>query len=106
LDPISSHTEFAAWHENLLPQTLWNFHDVSAIQTERTAADQHLVTFLVDWYGEVREESDKLASWQTRPDSRLYHYFIRQTWTVTVADRPVIQQLVAVGGDSPSPIAE
>ena len=104
-DPITSHTEFAGWYENLLAQTLWNFHDVSAIQIEQTAAKQYLVTFVVNWYGEVRADSDQLAGWQSRPDSRLYHYYIRQTWTVTVGDRLVIQKLVAADGGTPSPIA-
>src|SRR5262249_35093818 len=40
-----------------------------------------------------------------QPDSYLDHHFIRRTWTITVGDRPVIQSLVAAGGDSPSPIA-
>jgi hypothetical protein len=84
---------------------VWNFHDVSAIQIEEIADRQHLVTFVVDWYGEVRAESDQLAAWQSRTDSCLYHYFIRQTWTISAGDRPVIQSLVAAGGDSPSPIA-
>jgi hypothetical protein len=106
MDPITSHAEFAGWYENLLAQTLWNFHDVSAIQIEQTSARQYLVTFLVDWYGEVRPDSDQLAGWQSRADSCLYHHFIRQTWTVTVGERPVIQSLVAAGGDSPSPISE
>ena len=106
MDPIASHAEFAEWYENLLAQTLWNFHDVSAIQIEQTSARQYLVTFLVDWYGEVRPDSDQLAGWQSRADSCLYHHFIRQTWTVTVGERPVIQSLVAAGGDSPSPISE
>ena len=44
------------------------------------------------------------AGWQSRSDSCLC--FIRQTWTITVADRPVIKTLVAAGGDTPSPIAE
>src|SRR5262245_37763122 len=50
LDPITSHTEFAAWYENLLAQTMWNFHDVSAIQIKQIAARQYLVMFVVDWY--------------------------------------------------------
>ena len=103
-DPITSHAEFAGWYENLLAQTLWNFHDVSAIQIKQTAATQYLVTFVVDWYGEVRADSDQLAGWQSRTDSCLYHYFIRQTWTITDEGRPVIQMLVAAGGDTPSPI--
>src|SRR5262245_42385311 len=94
LDPISSQTEFARWYENLLAQTLWNFPDVSAIQIEHIGARRYLVTFVVDWYGEVRADSDQLAGWQSRPDSCLYHYDIRQTWTITVGDRPVIQKLV------------
>src|SRR5215471_14017052 len=105
-DPITSHTDFAAWYENLLAQTLWNFHDLTAIQIKQTAARQYLVTFVVDWYGEVRPDSDQLAGWQSRADSRLYHHFIRQTWTVTVGKRPVIRTLVAGGGDSTSPISE
>ena len=106
LDPITRHADFAGWYENLLAQTLWNFHDVSAIQIEQIAAHRHLVTFVVDWYGEVRADSDQLASWQSRPDSCLYHYDIRQTWTVMTGGRLVIQKLIAAGGDSPSPIAE
>src|SRR5262252_2024486 len=39
----------------------WNFHDVSAIQIKQTAARQYLATFVVDWYGEVRADSDQLA---------------------------------------------
>jgi hypothetical protein len=65
-----------------------------------------LVTFVVNWYGEVRADSDQLAGWQSRSDSCLYHHFIRQIWTITVADRPVIQTLVATRGDTVSPIAE
>jgi hypothetical protein len=105
-DPISSQTEFAAWYENLLAQTLWNFHDISAIQIKQFDAREYLVTFVVDWYGEVRADSDQLAGWQSRADSCLYHHSIRQTWTITAGDRPVIQKLVAAGGDSPSPIAD
>jgi hypothetical protein len=105
-DPITSDAAFAEWYENLLDQTRWNFHDISAIQTKQIAAQQFLVTFVVDWYGEVRADSDQLAGWQSRGDSCLYHHFIRQTWTVTVGDRPVIQTLVAASGDTPSPIAE
>jgi hypothetical protein len=104
--PITSFADFVGWYENLLAQTLWNFHDVSAIQIEQTSARQYLVTFLVDWYGEVRPEGDQLAGWQSRADSCLYHHFIRQTWTINAGDRLVIQTLVAGGGDTPSPISE
>jgi hypothetical protein len=103
-DPITSHVAFAGWYDNLLAQTRWNFHDVSEIQTKQTAATQHLVTFVVDWYGEVRADSDQRAAWQSRTDSCLYHHFIRQTWTITDDGRPVIHTLVAAGGDTPSPI--
>jgi hypothetical protein len=105
-DPITSHAAFAGWYENLLTHTLWNFHDLSAIQIKQTGTQEYLVTFLVNWYGEVRADSDQRAGWQSRSDSCLYHHFIRQTWTITVADRPVIQTLVAAGGDTLSPIAE
>jgi len=106
LDAMTSHADFVGWYENLMAQTLWNFHDISAIQIEEIAAGQHLVTFLFDWYGEVRADSEQLAGWQSRPDSCLYHHFIRQTWTVlTVGDRLVIRTLVGAGGDTPSPIA-
>jgi len=106
LDPITSHTEFAGFYENFMAQTLWNFHDISAIQIKQLAGRQYLVTFVVDWYGEVRADSEQLAGFQSRTDSFLYHHSIRQTWTLAVDDGPVIQKLVAVGGDSPSPIAE
>jgi hypothetical protein len=105
-DPITSHEGFARWYDNLLAQTLWNFHDVSAIQIRQFASQEYLVTFLVNWYGEVRAESNQLAGWQSRTDSRLYHHFIRQTWTITVGDQLVIKKLVAADGNTPSPIME
>ena len=104
--PISSHAGFTGWYENLLAQTLWNFHDIHAIQIKEAAPLEYLVTFLVDWYGEVRGDSDQLAGWQSRSDSFLYHHFIRQTWTMRVGDRLVIRKLVAAAGETPSPIAE
>ena len=105
-DPMSSHAAFAAWYENFMAQTVWNFHDISAIQIKQRADGQYLVTFVFNWYGEVRADSDQLVRFQSRPDSCLYHHFIRQTWTVAVGERPVIQKLIGAGGDSPSPIAE
>ena len=106
-DPMTSHAAFAGWYENFMAQTVWNFHDISAIQIKQLGSRQYLVTFLVDWYGEVRADSYQLAGYQSRTDSRLYHHFIRQTWTIdTACDRPVIQNLVAAGGGSASPIAE
>ena len=106
VDPINSHAGFIAWYENLLAQTSWNFHDIHAIQIEETTPLEYLVTFVVDWYGEVNADSDQLAGWQSRSDSFLYHHVIRQTWTMSVNDRLVIRKLVAAAGDTPSPIAE
>jgi hypothetical protein len=104
MDLLTSHADFTAWYENLLAQTVWNFHDVSAIHIEQVAGQAYRLTFVVDWYGEVRADSDQLAGWQSRPDSCLYHHSIRQTWTITAGDRPVIQSLVAVPTDSSSPV--
>ena len=105
-EPITSHAGFTAWYENMLTQTVWNFHDVQAIQIEKTAPQEYLVSFVVDWYGEVKADSDQLAGWQSRSDSFLYHHFVRQTWTINVGDRLVIRTLVAAAGETPSPIAE
>ncbi len=102
--PLTSHADFAKWYDNLIAQTLWNFHDLAAIQVKRTAPQQFLVSFVANWYGEVRSDSDQRAGWQTRSDSCLYHHKFRQTWTVTVGDRLVIQTLVVTGGDTASPI--
>jgi hypothetical protein len=103
-DAMTSHAAFAAWYEDLIAQTLWNFHDVARIEIERTAPKQYLISFVVDWYGEVRSDSDQLDGWQSQKDSFLYHYTLRQTWTVSEADRLVIQRLIVSSGDSPSPI--
>jgi hypothetical protein len=105
-DAISSHAGFIGWYENLLAQTLWNFHDIHAIQIKKTTPQEYLVTFVVNWYGEVKADSDQLAGWQSRSDSFLFHHFIRQTWTMKVGDGLVIRKLVAAAGDTPSPIAE
>ena len=106
VDPINSHAGFIGWYENLLAQTLWNFHDIHAVQIERTTPQEYLVTFVVDWYGEVKADSDQLAGWQSRSDSFLYHHSVRQSWTMSVGDRLVIRKLVGAAGDTPSPIAE
>jgi hypothetical protein len=103
-EPITSHTGFTAWYENLMAQTLWNFHDVARIDIRRTAPHHYLVSFVVDWYGEVRADSDQLDGWQTRNDSFLYHHTLRQTWTLSDIDRLVIKSLVVSSGDTPSPI--
>jgi hypothetical protein len=102
--PLTSHTEFARWYNNLLDQTLWNFHDIASIEIKRTETSEFLVSFVVDWYGEVRADSDHAADWQSRSDSFLYHHKLRQTWTVKVRDRLVIEKLIVTDGDTPSPI--
>ena len=97
---LTSHNDFAKWYENLLAQTLWNFHEVSTIQVKKISPRIFVVSFIVDWYGEVKPGSDQLAAWQSRKDSRLYHYRLRQTWTVKDAERLVIEKLVVTPADT------
>lgn len=104
MSPLTSHAEFAGWYNNLLAQTLWNFHDLSAIQIRREGPREYLVSFIVDWYGEVKPDSDQRAGWQSRGDSSLYHRTLRQTLTISLDDRPLIKKLVVSSGDTPSPI--
>jgi hypothetical protein len=104
--PLTSHADFVQWYENLLAQTLWNFHDLSMLQIHRTAPREYLISFLVDWYGEVRAESEQLAGWQSRPHSYLYHHRLRQTWSVKAVDRLLIEKILVTGADTPSPIRE
>ena len=104
--PLTSHAGFTNWYSNLLAQTLWNFHEVSNIQIKRSAPQEFLVSFIVDWYGEVRSSSDQVAGWQSRKDSYMYHYTLRQTWTVKDSNKLIIEKLVVTGGDTPSPITE
>ena len=103
-EPMVSHAGFASWYENLLAQTLWNFHDLGRVQVQRSSADELLLSFVVDWYGEVRADSDQLAGWQVRGDSCLYHHNLRQTWKMKETDHFLIQHLVVEPGDTPSPI--
>ena len=102
--PLTSHADFTGWYANLLAQTLWNFHDVSALQIEQTGPQAYRMSFIVDWYGEVKADSEQRAGWQSRSDSALSHHTLRQTWTVTAGDRLRIEALVVSGGDTPSPI--
>lgn len=104
--PLTSHAGFVRWYRNLLTQTRWNFHDVSSLDITPTATHEFLISFIVDWYGEVKADSDQAAGWQSRPDSFLYHHRLRQTWTVTVQDRLLIEKLIVTGGDTPSPVRE
>lgn len=101
-----SPADFARWYNTLIAQTLWNFHDLSTIQVKLIAPQEFLVSFVVNWYGEVRQESDPAASWQSRKDSYMYHYTLRQTWTVRSNDKLIIEKLVVSSGDTPSPIRE
>jgi uncharacterized protein GlcG (DUF336 family) len=87
-------------------QTRWNFHDVSALDIKPTATHEFLISFVVDWYGEVKADSDQAAGWRSRPDSLLSDHRLRQTWTVTVRDRLLIEKLIVTGGDTPSPVRE
>lgn len=105
--PLTSHSDYTKWYNNLLAQTLWNFHDLSKIQVKQTAANEFLVSFVIDWYGEVKSTSDQLAGWQSRKDSNIYHYNLRQTWTVKDIDhRLIIRKLLVTSGDTPSPVME
>jgi len=103
--PLTSHAAFIGWYSNLLAQTLWNFHDISAMEVKQTSPQDYLISFVVDWYGEVRPGSDQLAGWQSRSDSHIYHHRLRQTWTVKVADRLLIEKIIVTGADTPSPIS-
>jgi hypothetical protein len=100
--PLTSHADFTRWYDNLLAQTLWNFHDISAIQTQRRAPEEYRISFVVDWYGEVKSGSDQLGAWQSRSDSHLYHHKLRQTWTVKTDARLTIERVVVASADTPS----
>src|SRR5579872_7287599 len=101
---FTSHADFAGWYNNLLAQTLWNFHDLSSIEIKRMTEQAYLISFVVDWYGEVKSDSDQLGGWQSRSDSCLYHHKLRQTWTVRADGRLImIERLIVSGGDTPSP---
>jgi hypothetical protein len=105
--PLISHSDYTKWYNNLLAQTLWNFHDLSKVEVKKTAAHEFLVSFVVDWYGEVKSSSDQLAGWQSRKDSNIYHYNLRQTWTVKDIDHQLtIQKLMVTSGDTPSPVVK
>ncbi|MGY2291609.1 hypothetical protein ACW9H6_17430 [Pseudomonas sp. SDO528_S397] len=92
--PLTSHAAFAGWYNNLMAQTLWNFHDLTAIKVEPISSQTYSVDFVIDWYGEVRPDSDQLSGWQSRSDSHLYHRKLRQQWTVKTGDRFLIERLV------------
>lgn len=104
MEPLASHAAFAGWYDNLLAQTLWNFHDISAVQIQQTAPGKFMVSFIVNWYGEVRPGSEQLAGWQSRSDSHIYHHAVRQTWELSASDDLTISKLLVTGADTPSPI--
>lgn len=104
MEPLTSHAAFTGWYDNLLTQTLWNFHDISALQIQPTAPEKFKLSFIVDWYGEVRPGSEQLAGWQSRNDSHIYHHKVRQTWELSAGDNFTIGKLLVTGADAPSPI--
>ena len=84
--PITTYAGFADWYTKLITHTLWNFHDLSQIQVSGTTKQGYTVSFLVDWYGEVRAESEQASGWRTNGESNIYHRHLRQTWMVKVVD--------------------
>lgn len=104
--PLTSHAAFSTWYNNLLAQTLWNFHDVSALEIKPVADQKFLVSFIIDWYGEVKSDSPQRAGWQSRKDSFVYRHKLRQTWTVNTGERLTIEKLVVSDGNSASPIRD
>lgn len=103
---LTTHADFTQWYENLLAQTLWNFHDISRIEIKETSNMRYVVSFIVDWYGEVKADSDQRAGWQSRPDSNLYHHRVRQTWNLIAGNEFRIEKMIVGGADTPSPIAQ
>lgn len=84
--PITTHAGFADWYTNLITHTLWNFHDLSQIQVSGATRQGYTVSFLVNWYGEVRADSEQAPGWRTNGESNIYRHHFRQTWTVKVVD--------------------
>jgi hypothetical protein len=78
-DPLRTRGQFAAWYEDLLANTTWNFHALSDLTIE-PAASGFAVGFDVDWEGAVADGS----AWPSNLDGGRFRFALHQDWQVAV----------------------
>ncbi|MEV5962556.1 hypothetical protein AB0L70_12385 [Kribbella sp. NPDC051952] len=72
--------QFADWYEQLLANTLWNFHELSHLTVDLADEGHYDVAIDIDWQGAVTDESE----WPTNLPERMFRFEVRQVWRLAI----------------------
>jgi hypothetical protein len=95
-EPLRTGQQFADWYEQLLANTTWNFHELSAMTIKPTISG-FTVGFDVDWQGALSDGSQ----WPANLGGGEFRFALHQDWQLVVgsgaaADNPFeIETVVA-----------
>lgn len=78
--PLRDIQQFTDWYDQLLANTVWNFHELSRLTVEPAGDAAYDVAVDIDWQGAVTEDS---ALPTNLPDRR-FRFAVRQQWRVAV----------------------
>jgi hypothetical protein len=85
-EPLRTSQQFTDWYDELMANTTWNFHEVSALTIEPIAGG-YTVGFDVDWEGAVSDGSE----WPSNLGAGQFRFAMRQDWRVTVRPGPAAE---------------
>lgn len=77
--PLQTGQQFTDWYEQLLANTTWNFHELSALTIQPTAGG-FTVGFDVDWHGAVSDGS----AWPSNLEGGRFRFAMHQDWHVAI----------------------
>jgi hypothetical protein len=78
-EPLRTGQQFSAWYDQLLANTTWNFHELSAMTIAPTVSG-FTVGFDVDWQGAVSDGSD----WPSNREGGEFRFAMHQDWQLAV----------------------
>jgi hypothetical protein len=92
MEPLLDAKQFAEWYEQLLANTLWNFHELASVTVRPEGGGSYLVGFDVDWQGGVTEDS----SWPTNLPERRFRFALHQEWSVIAGSGNALEDPVSI----------
>ena len=84
-EPLRNRSAFAAWYEDLLANTTWNFHELTNITVQATNTGTHPtfdVGLDISWQGQIVEGS----GWATNLPAGQFRFEVHQQWQVISQD--------------------
>jgi hypothetical protein len=92
MEPLLDAEQFAEWYEQLLANTVWNFHELTNVTVHPEGDGTYQVGFDVDWQGGVTEDS----SWPTNLPERRFRFALRQQWSVIARPGNALEDPVSI----------